>query len=121
VTRFTLQRGTCYACELIGDEFDDDKRSYSPIKVYSVQSEKNGDRTFVLKFYHALYPEGVRDKTYKLRTIERGRSLFLAKSLEHSPPRFLLIYDITAEWVSRHFPGYAPSRTNIQQWLEKNV
>ena len=121
MTRFTIQPGRWYACELIGDEFDEDKCSYSPIKVHSIKPENNGDRTFLLNFYHAKYPEGVRDKTYKLRTIERGRSLILAKSLEHTPPRFLLIYDITGEWMARHFPGYDPSRTNIQEWLEKNA
>lgn len=60
MTRFTLQRGRWYACELIGDEFGEDKCSYSPIKVFAVEPQKSGNRKFGLKFYHASYPAGVR-------------------------------------------------------------
>jgi hypothetical protein len=121
MTRFTLEPRRWYACELIGDEFTEDKCSYSPIKVHQVKPAKTGNRTFALEFYHANYPEGVRDKVYQLQTIERGRSLLLAKSLEHNPPRFLQIYEITAEWVSRHFRDTHPDPQDIQGWLNKNA
>ncbi len=121
MTRFTLQPGQWYACELIGDEFDEDKCSYSPIKVLKVEPGKTGNRTFALHFYHANYPEGVRDKVYQLQTIEWGRSLLLARSLEHDPPRFLQVYEISVEWVTRHFRGADPDSQDIQGWLDRNA
>ena len=116
--RFTLEPRRWYACELIGDEFGEDKCSYSPIKVYQVKALGDGSRTFVLSFYHANYPAGVQDKTYRLQTIERGRTYLLARSLEHEPTRVLQIYDIDAHWLERHFPGMKPVRGDIQTWME---
>ena len=121
MARFTLQPDQWYACEFIGDEFVEDKCSYSPIKTRDVQPDKSGGRTFILRFYHANYPEGVRDKSYYLQTIERGRSLLLAKSLDHDPPRFLQIYEITPEWVSRHFRRTNRNIHDIQAWLNENA
>ena len=46
-------------------------------------------------FYHANYPEGVRDKTYTLENIECGSGFLLAKSVEHDPVRFVIIYDMS--------------------------
>lgn len=118
--RFTLEPRQWYACEIIGDEFDDDKCSYSPIKVISVMPAQKGNRTFSLDFYHANYPEGVRDKTYTLQTIERGSSFLLAKAIDYEPVRLLQIYEISPEWVTSHFPSFRPD-DEIQRWLERNM
>lgn len=115
--RFTLERGKWYACELIGDEFSEDKCSYSPIKIYEISPSDKGERTFKLNFHHANYPEGVQNKEYALRTIERGRTYLLAKSFNHSPVRYLLIYDIDRDWVKRHFSVNYPAK-DIQEWLD---
>ena len=117
--RFTLREGRWYACELIGDEFGDDLCSYSPVKVYSVTPHGSGKRTFTLAFYHANYPQGVRDKEYTMKTIERGKRFMLARSLEHDPPRILQIYDIDAQWLHRHF-GVRPDHA-VQQWLDRHA
>jgi len=103
--RFTLRPGHWYAAELIGDEFSatDDFRSYSAIRVDSVVPVKSGHRHFDLGFYHTNYPEGVRDKTYSLQTLERGESFILARSLDHTPSRILLIYNISWPWLRLHF------------------
>ncbi|WP_339907206.1 hypothetical protein [Symmachiella dynata] len=118
--RYTLKPGTWYACELIGDEFGEDKCSYSPIKIQRVQPGKSGNRRLHLHFHHANYSEGVRDKVYELTTVERGASFLLAKSATHEPPRYLQIYDITPEWVARHFPQHRPDE-DIQGWLERHA
>ena len=55
-----------------------------------------GSRQFTLAFFHANYPEGVQNKEYNLQTIERNRRFILARSTDHTPPRFLLIYPLTA-------------------------
>lgn len=119
--RFTLADNRWYACEFIGDEFEDDLCSYSPIKVLRIEPLKNGSRTLKLDFYHANYPEGVREKSYTLQTIERGERFLLAKSIEHEPVRILQIYDINREWIVRHFPGLKPDTMGIQGWLDKNL
>ena len=121
--RFTLKPGKWYACEIIGDEFNDcdDLCSYSPIKIYGIKPEHSGKRIFRLDFHHANYPAGVQQKEYKLQTLERGQYMMLAKSVEHKYTRILQIYDITPEWIITHFPGQKPDRKNIQGWLDKNA
>lgn len=63
----------------------------------------------------------MRDKQYTLQMIERGRTMLIAKSEQHEPPRFLQIYEITPEWVALHFPDCRPNDSDIQQWLDSNA
>jgi len=118
--RFTLQKNNWYACELIGDEFNEDKCSYSPIRVYKIKPLGSGQRKFILSFYHANYPEGVNDKKYKLRTIQRGKAFILAKSIGHNPPRYLQIYDIDEGWLKRHF-NIKLNGVDYKEWLDRNA
>ena len=120
MTRFTLVRDRWYACEFIGDEFQEDRCSYSPIKVLGFEPLNDGSRRLRLEFFHANYPTGVQDKVYTLRTIERGESFMLARSLDHEPPRFLQIYDIDAAWMRRHFQVDRLPETDagICRWLD---
>lgn len=119
--RFTLERNQWYAAEFLGEEFGKDIRSYSPIKVYSFIPLKNGSRQFELTFYHANYPEGVRDKTYTLKTLERNRQFILAKSTSHKPARLLLIYTISTEWLIHHFDIRIEEGETAESWLERNA
>lgn len=116
--RFTLHTDRWYACELIGDDFTIDKCSYSPIRVDDFKPLHTGRRHFRLRFYHANYPSGVNDKEYDLETLERGSTFILARSLTHAPRRILLIYDIDADWLERHFPGLAPAKKGVQEYLD---
>jgi hypothetical protein len=119
--RFQIKEGIWYACEFIGDEFNEDCCSYSPIRVDEIKPLKSGSRRFSLNFYHANYPEGVRDKCYTLQTIERGESFIIAKSIEHNDPaRLLQIYEINGAWMKRHFPSFYAESDDIQQWLSRN-
>lgn len=118
--RFTLKPDRWYACELIGDEFDEDLCSYSPIRIHSLSMLGTGSRLFELHFYHANYPEGVRDKTYKLETIERGAKFLLSKSRDHDPVRFLKIYDIDWSWLCRRGLNNIDSEFDVQTWLDRN-
>jgi len=60
--RFTLRNKKWYACEFIGDEFDQDKCSYSPIRIIDIKPHGNGNRIITLKFFHANYPQGVQNE-----------------------------------------------------------
>lgn len=117
--RFTLEPGSWYACEILGDEFNVDNCSYTPIKVFAVEPGKTGKREFLLDFHHANYPAGVQHKRYRLRTVHRGLHFLLAQSLDHNPARFLRIYEITPDWIRKHFPGMKPDISNFTGWLER--
>lgn len=113
---FTLKRDRWYACEFIGDEFTRDCCSYSPIRVLNVRADRSEPGILELAFYHANYPEGVRDKTYQLVILERGERLLLARSQRHTPARYLQIYAIDWDWMTRHF--CTPTMpVDIQHWL----
>ena len=113
-----------YAVELIGDDMPlspDGGFARSPIRVDSVTPRKSGKRLFELAFYHANYPEGVRDKVYSLETIERGERFILAKSTEHDPVRMLLIHELTHEWLRTYCKiGPANPGDDVQVWCSRN-
>jgi hypothetical protein len=116
---FTLTPGRWYAAEMIGDEFGPTLRHRSPIRVDAISPKRIGQRVFDLWFYHANYPQGVRAKMYTLQTLERGEQFLLAKSTHHTPPRFLLVYEITAEWLREHFRMKLPDRSDVDTWLNR--
>lgn len=120
--RFALCVNRWYAVEFIGDEFDDGLRSFSPILVHAVSAAGGGKRLMELAFYHANYPEGVRDKCYSLQTIERAVHFLLARSTEHTPTRLMLIYEITWDWLRKHFGASQPEdNSDVQRWLTNNA
>ena len=80
-----------------------------------------GGRRFSLAFYHANYPEGVRDKVYELETIERTATFILARSREHSPSRLMLIYPVTSAWLREHFGATVADDEDAQAWLATNA
>ena len=114
VSRLSLEPGRWYAAELIGEEFEEAIRSYSPIRVDQVVPKCS--RQFTLAFFHANYPEGVQNKEYNLQTIERNRRFILARSTDHTPPRFLLIYPLTAEWLAEKFGIRIGADEDPQAW-----
>ena len=119
--QFTLRPGIWYATEFIGDEFGKEIRSYSPIRVDRFTPKRSGQRRSTIEFYHANYPEGVGHKSYELATIERASSFLLARSVDHEPTRFLLIYDITWPWIEPQFPNARTEQSaDIQGWLSRN-
>jgi hypothetical protein len=119
MNRFHLEPRRWYAAELIGEEFGSEIRSYSPIRVDEIRPK--GGRRFSLAFYHASYPEGVRDKVYQLETIERSATFILARSREHSPTRLMLIYFITSAWLCEHFGASVSESEDVQAWLARNA
>lgn len=73
---FHLDPGQWYQLTVIdgGEPMD------SPIRVNEVQRRPRGKLR--LGFYHAHYPEGVRDKVYDLRITEESVSGLVAKALD---------------------------------------
>jgi hypothetical protein len=121
---FTLRPDCWYAAEIIEDRGDGQNgfHTYSPILVESVVPAANEQRCFELAFYHANYPQGVQNKLYSLRTLMRSDHFILARSVQHTPTRDLLIYDITWEWLHSHFGVQQPGDCDdISDWLAKNA
>ena len=118
--RFTLHPGSWYAAEMFGDDISN-VRHCSPIKVVAISPAQSGQRRFSLSFYHANYPEGVRDKVYTLQTLERGRQFILTRSIDHPPSRLLLICPITAPWLQQHFGMVAPDGDELERWLDAHL
>jgi len=106
----------------LGDEYDASAMcslSPSPIRVDCLNPLATGDRTFELEFFHANYPEGVQSKTLQLQTIHRGESGILARSKDHSPPRFLYMTDLTSAWLEHNFPQFAFDSESLQSSLNR--
>ena len=119
--QFTLRDGYWYAAEFIDEQFAPEFRSYSPIRIHSMTVTNPNRQRFTLAFYHANYPEGVRDKEYTLQTIEWSRTFLLARSIEHSAARLLLVHPISWEWVTKHFRvDFQAECPNIQDWCSAN-
>jgi hypothetical protein len=119
--RCTLMPGRWYAMEMIGDAFGTGLRHDSPIQVEAIRPTRTGQRVFALQLYHANYPAGVRTTRYTLHTLARGERFLLAKSMHHTPPRFLMIYDITGEWLREHV-GVGPSAEwDVDAWLNRHA
>ena len=119
---FTLCEGFWYAAEFIGEEFGNQLRSYSPIRVLSLTVGNTSRDRFTMTFYHANYPEGVRDKCYTLQTIERTATFLLARSTEHTPTRLLLIHAMSWDWLTQH-AGVQRSQEflDVQDWLSTHA
>jgi hypothetical protein len=117
--RLSLEPGHWYAVELLGEEFGDEIRSYSPIRVEEVAPR--GGHRFTLAFYHANYPDGVRSKVYELETLERNATFILARSASHSPSRLMLIHTIRRAWLKEHFGITVADSEDLQSWLTRNA
>ena len=116
----TLLPDHWYACEFIPEDPLNDERMYSPIRIQSIRTFKDGSGRLQLAFYHANYPEGVRDKLYDLRVVLRTPTSFLAVR-SGTPPLVLLIHELDAAWLAKQFDIRVPLNRDISVWLSKNV
>lgn len=126
MNKFTLCAEKWYACEFIGDHYADqeDRCSYSPIKIWQVVPHRKQTRVFSISFYHANFPLIFQNKMYDIQTIERAESYILTRTLDYSPPRFLQIYEISTLWLKSHFAEHTDSLqadADPIAWLEKYV
>jgi hypothetical protein len=117
--RFTLQAGQWYALEVIGDHSTGNAAAFSPIRIHAVVPLHSGQRRFELRFYHANYPEGVRDKKYLLETIERAADYLLARRLGE-PAQIVLIHGISWRWVRAHF-RVSEDTDDLEMWLRRHA
>lgn len=111
MSRFTLCPNRWYAmtCILPGGSFE-----HSPIWLEQVHARGEGRGQLDINFYHANYPNGVRDKHYRLRTLYRCSSYLLAKeeATEDEEPRVLLLSEIRRDWLLEHLPSVQLSATD---------
>ena len=111
MSRFTLHHRQWYAMELI---WPNAARDYSPIWLAALHPLGAGDGRLEIEFYHANYPEGVRDKRYALRVLRRANGYLLAERTDESPAerRLVLIEPITTAWLRHHFPDLPVAATD---------
>ena len=112
--RFTLEPGRWYAMELIGPEFGEEIRSCSPIRVSRIDALGGGSREFQLDFFHANYPAGVQDKSYRIKTISRDQNYLLGRVA--GTDRLVLIFDLHYRWINSHFNANLSSDEDIETW-----
>ena len=116
--RFTLGRGEWYAVDFIADDVPNSMEGgygYSPIYIIEINPRKSGERLFDLKFFHANYPQGVKQKKYFLETVHRGNIYLLARTKDRTPVRFLCIHELTKKWAIMHFD--MDPEMSVQEWL----
>ncbi len=87
--------------------FPSGERHYSPVWVSEVRPLKTGAGRLVVSFYHANYPEGVRDKVYELTVLHRAPGFVLSKNQtgEIGQERIVIFEAISGDWLRRHFPA----------------
>ena len=119
--RLTLTLGKWYVLEMIGDAFGPALRQYRLIRVQAIRPTPTGPRVVELQFSDAHDPEGVCTTRYTLLVLEQGERFLLAKSPHHTPPRFLLLYDITAEWLWEHACVALPAACEVDTWLNQQA
>ena len=106
--RLKIESGIWYACTFFGDDmvvYDETLGgfSFSPILVMELKPLKTGQSKFVLRFFHANYPEGVNTKEYECLKLGHGRTFVLAQSDHGIAGRYLVIKKITPEWALLHW------------------
>ena len=107
--------------EMLGADFGDELRTYSPIRVEGIRLGHDGTRQFHLDVYHANYPQGVQDKRYHLNTIERTKDVILARRCDHKPTRWLLFHALSPKWITDHFNVALRRDADVEQWLKNNA
>ncbi|PLX22905.1 MAG: hypothetical protein C0600_16110 [Ignavibacteria bacterium] len=96
------------------------ERHYSPIRIEELVPQKTGQGEFELAFYHAGYPAGVRDKRYRLRTLNRSTCYLVAQRLDDPAPHMTIIFhDLSREWLKEHFCINVEEDETIDDILER--
>ena len=119
--RSTLTVGRWYALEMIGDAFGPALRQYRLIRVQAIRPTHTGPRVVERQFSDAHDPEGLCTARYTLPVLEHGARFLLAQSTHHTPPRFLLLYEITAEWLWEHACVELPAACEVDTWLNQQA
>ena len=116
--RFKLTSGRWYACRISENDGGEKFVDYTPIKILSVD-RVDGERSLELYFYHATYPEGVRDKQYQLSILSESSERLVAESRLHHPIRAIEIEEISSKWLRDHFPDVTP-RGDLHEFLDRS-
>jgi hypothetical protein len=101
-----------YAAELFGASGASTNPTLSPILVSKVEALKTGQGLMRLSFYHANYPEGVRDKVYDLRVVARSHDYLAAVRTERGSNCLMIVIPITRDWLRINFPTLAVTATD---------
>jgi hypothetical protein len=105
MSRFTLDPREWYAMELLSSEFGTEVRRYSPIRVDGLAPKGSGSRRFDLSFFHAAYPEGVQNKVYTIKTVQRCDHFLFGRVADTN--RLVLFLELSDKWLKQHFDDQA--------------
>jgi len=101
VSFFTLHPNRWYGMQLWTEGPVVGGTTFSPIRIYKVRPLKSGNNELQVDFFHAFYPEGVRDKSYRLRILYRGTNYLLAQCPE-TEGRCVWLGHLTKDWLKPH-------------------
>jgi hypothetical protein len=119
--RFTLTVGQWYAMEMISDAFAPVLRQYRLIRVEAIRPTHTDQPVFELRFSQAKDPAGVCTTRYTLLVLQRGEQFLVARSTHHVPPRFFLMYELTANWLQEHVRVALPAVCDVDEWLNHHT
>ncbi len=72
----------------------------SPVKILSISPLKTGRGQLVVEYYHAFYPEGVREKSTQLTVLTRGADSLVG--IEDGS-RIYIFQPLTRMWLESSF------------------
>lgn len=73
----------------------------SPIRIERITPLGTGKSEVEVAFFHLCYPEGVKDKTYRLKVLHRSRDDILAVRMDADDHRTLRLAPLTRAWLAR--------------------
>ena len=120
-TRFALAPGQWLAMEAWMRGFPDPPHC-SPVRVLAVSPHGGGRRELTLRFFHATYPEGVREKEYHLRVLHRAHDTLTLLRLDAPDMEMTLtLFPLHSHWMEKHFPNPAEGSEpgSIERMLER--
>lgn len=99
---FTLTAGAWYGMEYL---FSNGGRHYSPIWISDITPLKTGRGALRVRFYHANYSEGVRDKEYDLTVVHRAEVFLLGVRIDEEGTSMapVILQAISQDWLRQHF------------------
>lgn len=114
--KFSIKIRFWYAMEYLGANASDSTHHFSPIYIQSIHQQNTGASRLDIEFFHANYPQGVQNKLYKVKVLDRTESFIVAKRVDVVED-VLIIHELSWDWMKQHFVDFRLPDGNIQKVL----